>query len=124
MKAKTVFAAVAVVMSVALSGCGSFGTPQPATSYSCVGTTASSSEQLRSAIVTSAARRGWLVSEVAPGTYLCVIDQRNNHVAIEISILEDGKSYSLIPQDYNIPGRKVDQWTSYLQREIAVKVAN
>lgn len=124
MKMNSFLCAVAVACSFAcLEGCGMFSSPRPAMSFACVSTIAPNAEQLKVAIVTSAARRRWEPTEVESGTFRCVIQQCCNHVEIEIRILEDGKSYSMTPVNYNISSYKVDQWTGNLKREINYQLA-
>lgn len=105
------------VALLALMGCSS-APKAPPPDFNNIAVTVASGKSLKDVIVTSAARRRWLVSEVSANELRCSILQRSNKVEIGISI-NGPTTYSIRFVSSNIPEAKYLQWVNNLQREIA-----
>ena len=55
-------------------------------------------------------------------TVRCELVQRAHRVVVDVRLLDD-RHYSILMVESNIPARKVSQWVSNLQREIAKHAA-
>ena len=107
--------------ALGLAGCLSSGPTLPANVEN-VAVVVAQGRTLKEAVVTAAARRRWMPSEVDAATIRCTLVQRSHRVVVDVCLL-DARRYSIRMVESNIPARKLAQWVNNLQREIALLAA-
>ena len=118
---KAVIVSLALVGACIVNGCLSGGEAGVGAPEENVAVVLAPNQTLQNATIAAANRWGWKTTVLSPTVVRCSIDQRSNHVAVDVVLEKD--SFSIRGVESNIPVRKYEQWVTRLRREIVLRAS-